>query len=228
MEFREVKYKDVKQDMYCVSEYGDVYSKYLKRNMKLNKDKDGYLVVGLQTESGKKRLVRIATLVAEMFLEKPILNDETVDHIDGDKLNNHYSNLRWLERGTNSAIRRTKLKGEANTQHRLCEKEVLQICELLQDNSLSLVDISRMFNVDKSTISNIKRKKTWRYLTDSYNFKIKIQKNKEESERQRAEILSLLKKGFRHTDILQMGYPNSVICRVKRKWKDSKQVVNND
>ena len=38
-----------------------------------------------------------------------------------------------------------------------------------------------LYGVEKSTISNIKRKKSWTHLTKCYNFTIKKQKNKQES-----------------------------------------------
>ena len=214
--FLPLEYSNIKKGMYLINETGDIYS--LKSNKILSKtsNKDGYLKIGLQTEEGGRYVYGIATLVINTFIGNPPENmiDPTIDHIDSNVTNNHYSNLRWLERGINSSIRKIKPKGEINGQHILTENEVLEICELLINTNMSLKEIGGLYNVDKSTISNIKRKKTWVYLTKDYKFEIKKQKNKEESKKQREEIKELLLKGNRYTDIVKMGYPKSVVSRV--------------
>lgn len=169
---KKLEYKDVKP-LYKIDEYGNIFSTYKNNFLKPNKDKNGYLNVALR---GNQRIVyvRIATLVAYNFIGPPPIDmqDPTIDHIDGKILNNYYKNLRWLERGENSSIRkiRAKSKGELNHEAKLKEKEVIKICELLIENKLTLKEIGKLFNVSKYTISNIKRKANWQHITNKYSF----------------------------------------------------------
>ncbi len=137
------------------------------------KDKDGYLKLSLRGNNGTV-YVRIATLVAYNFVGEPpkTMKQPTVDHIDGDITNNNFGNLRWLERGENSSLRKNRGKsaGELNHEAKLSEKDVVKICALLVENQLTLKEIADCFDVSKSTISNIRRKNTWRHLTAKYSF----------------------------------------------------------
>ena len=167
-----LKYKDVKP-IYTIDECGNIYSEYKKDFLKIQKGKDGYLKISLRGES-KQIYVRIATLVAYNFIGEPPkdIKDFTVDHIDGNILNNHYTNLRWLSRSENSSIRKSRHKseGELNHEAKLNNKQVREICELLLENKLTFKQIGDLYNVHKSTISNIKRKKNWKNIVESYNF----------------------------------------------------------
>lgn len=156
---------------YEISEYGDVYS--IKKDITLStkKDKDGYETVGL-SNSGKRYWYRISTLVIKAFIGDPPKNmkDPTVDHIDSNKNNNHYSNLRWLERGINSSIRKNKGIGELNPSAVLSDNDVIKICQLLQDTDMSYAKIGKMFDVDISTINNIAQRKNWEHISQCYSF----------------------------------------------------------
>ena len=110
-----IVYKNVKPGLYLIDENGNIYSNYKQDFMKPNIDKDGYLKIKLSSGCRENPCyVRIATLVAYHFLGEPPnnLKDPTINHIDGNKTNNNYKNLEWIERGTNSAIRNNKGVGE--------------------------------------------------------------------------------------------------------------------
>ena len=206
---------DIKDDIYLINEYGDIYSIASHRLLTQGEDKDGYKDIMLQTNNKRRKSYRIATLVAYTFIGLPSneIKDPTIDHIDSNKLNNHYSNLRWMERYENSSIRKTKPKGELNGQHILNEEDVIKICELLQEGKLSLTEIGDMFNVKKSTISKIKRGKNWKYISEKYNFTIKETKNKDQVEKQKEEIIKLFQEGLKPKEIIKMGYPNTTVRR---------------
>lgn len=82
-----------------VSNTGKVRSLLLDREIKAFVSNRGYLRVAL-CKGKRKRYVHVHRLVAEAFIPNPNGYD-TVDHIDGNKLNNNADNLQWLSRGDN-------------------------------------------------------------------------------------------------------------------------------
>lgn len=169
-----IEYKNVKENLYLINESGQVWSNYKKDFLKPAKDKDGYLRLSLSNGSREKGKtdVRIATLVAYHFIGKPPenLTDPTVNHIDGNILNNHYLNLEWIERAENSSIRKNRGEGIQNHEAKLDEKQVYEICLLLIQTNLSYQEIANRFKVKKTTISNIKNKKNWKNITKDFDF----------------------------------------------------------
>lgn len=123
-----------------------------------------------------KKYFRVTTLVAFAYIGEPpkTLKDPTINHIDGNILNNHYSNLEWVERGVNSSIRNNKGQGELNHEAKLTKEQVVEICELLVNTNLSYKEICNRFNITKSAISLIKNQKTWKEITSQYDFSCRI------------------------------------------------------
>lgn len=178
MSFYELNCREIKSGMYKINEYGDIYSEYTKNLMHPKSDKDGYLSIGLKTVCGKVKMFRVATLVLITFVgECPAsIKDPTVNHIDSNIVNNHYTNLEWMERRENSSIRENKGAGELNHEAKLSENDVLKIIEYIKMTTLSIQKIGELFNVDKSTIHNIMQGKNWKHLIDENLSKYRVLK----------------------------------------------------
>lgn len=81
------------EDTYLVSEYGHIKRINTGKVLKSNPVK-GYLKIELCKNSIRKSF-SIHRLVAMAFIDNDF-NKEQVNHIDGNKLNNHFSNLEWV------------------------------------------------------------------------------------------------------------------------------------
>ena len=177
------KYIDVLNiipDKYKINEYGEIYSAYKDRQLHLSLDKDGYQKVSLcinefendKNKNHKRRTFHVHTIVMLVFNGMPplYLKDPTIDHIDHNKANNYYKNLRWVERSENARCRLITPVGEKNGSAILTEKQVVEICELLCTGKASLSDIATIYHTDKSTISSIRRKVNWQNISTLYDF----------------------------------------------------------
>ena len=79
---------------YFINENGELKSDFVSKILKPRKSKNGYFTYNLRKD-GKAKNEYIHRLVAKAFIPNPN-NLPQVDHIDGNKSNNHVSNLRWV------------------------------------------------------------------------------------------------------------------------------------
>ena len=158
---------------YSVSQYGRVINTKTGRILKPQKIARGYL--GVNLSMGKKSFTKqIHRLVAIAFLDNPNKLPQ-VDHLDGNKHNNRVNNLEWVTPKVN--IRRAYAKGlikvRKGSEHnnaKYTDTQIISVCNMLIENTLSYEDISRLTNVSKSTISHIKNKSAWKHITSKYDF----------------------------------------------------------
>lgn len=128
----------------------------------------GYLVYSLHS-GGRFRRVYVHRLVAEHFLPPQPSSKHQINHIDGDKHNNHCNNLEWVTPSENQKRRITQ-----GTYHQrsgiakatLTPMEVIKIKKLLTKGELSHSNIARQFNVGREAITKIANNKRWAWLTE--------------------------------------------------------------
>lgn len=89
------------ENLYAISDKGEVYSFRSHKNLKPHPNHRGYLMVDLYDEFGVVKKGIIHRLVAEAFIPNPE-NKPEVDHIDTIRHNNDVSNLRWVTRKENN------------------------------------------------------------------------------------------------------------------------------
>ena len=126
----------------------------------------GYEQVFL-SKDGNQKSYSIHRLVAKAFIPNPE-NKPCVNHLDGDKTNNIVNNLEWCSYSENKIHSHeigTSPRGETHPGNKLKEENVLEICRLLDETSLTHVEISAKFKVSSNLISRINLGKVWNWLT---------------------------------------------------------------
>nr|QBK85292.1 MAG: HNH endonuclease [Iridovirus LCIVAC01] len=141
---------------YLIYNNGQIYSNYIKNYLKPSIT-DGYYRVTLCNNNGQ-RTHRVHILVAQYFCDnsdnKPIVN-----HRDGNKLNNHYTNLEWVTHSENSkhahSLGLIKRVSKRVSQYALEDKDKLELLRTF--NSLKEVaEFVKPKNI-KSVMVNISR-----------------------------------------------------------------------
>ena len=128
----------------------------------------GYMTVKLKINGLK--VMRVHRLVALAFIPNPD-NKPCVDHIDGDRANNHADNLRWVtvKENQNNPITKSKWIGKKAKPHH--EKAVEQIKNGIVVNVfVSIQEAARKGNFSATAIckvckgkGNLHKGYKWRY-----------------------------------------------------------------
>ena len=126
---------------------------------------NGYAQVILYRD-GRRQRFGVHQLVALAFLgPKPSLQHQ-VAHLDGQRLNNHVSNLAWLlpiENDAHKDLHGTRLRGSQIHSAKLVEAQVVLIRQALAVG-IRQCALAQTYGVSDSTVSLIARGKTWRHV----------------------------------------------------------------
>lgn len=116
------------------------------RLLKVPVDSQGYKTVRLFAPDGRYRRDKVHRIVAETFC-MPYCG-ECVNHIDGDRSNNIWSNLEWCNTAANL------MHGQLRKRHiKLTATQIMEVRGLA--GSVPLGTLAARYNVDKATIQRV-------------------------------------------------------------------------
>jgi hypothetical protein len=133
--------------------------------MKGTVERCGYSRIKLRNNEIIKRFFR-HRLVAEAFIPNP-KNKPEINHIDGNKLNNHVVNLEWCtckENAIHAYETGLSPRGSEKPNAKLTEGDVKKIKYLILNTDKMQEEIAEIFGVCQTAISRIKLGKTWKHV----------------------------------------------------------------
>jgi hypothetical protein len=134
----------------------------------------GYLVITMYVNKKAKQL-REHRFIYECVTGREIPKDMFINHIDGDKSNNKFSNLELVtpSENTRHAFKTGLMKplvGEANGNSRIDAGIVRNIIRDIIEGQNN-TNIGLKYNLDPKHISLIRHKKRWRFIFEEPEFK---------------------------------------------------------
>lgn len=150
------------------------YRGRVRRECKLKEDVDTlwYPFVAIKYGDIRKGREVVHRLVAKAFVKNPNPDKyKIINHIDGDKSNNVYTNLEWCNHSRNNqhafdeGLNWSVQRGTANIKHKLTEEDVRQIFRMR--GIYSQTYIAAKFGINQSNVSRLYSEEKWAWLNKS-------------------------------------------------------------
>ena len=177
--WRMLEYKDVLKNKYAISTYGRIMNIDNGHILAQCPSEKGYLMVLLRANTPRGcKTIKIHRIVASTFCEGQNEICCEVNHIDGNKNNNHAYNLEWVSHLDN--IRHAYkhdlipiLHGEDHGNAKMSNAFAERICQLLIENNMNSAKVYHIlindgFECQLAWVQSIKYKKTYKFISDKY------------------------------------------------------------
>lgn len=195
---------------YLISNYGQVYS-FKTNKFLIPAERNGYLSVTLSI-NGESYPKRINRLVMMTFAPVPNANLLQVNHINGNKKDNHIWNLEWCTAKQNiiHAIENgLKPIGEEHHDAILTNKQVEQICEMLEkcyscEEMYNIIQPDIEYTNFRKIVYHIRYGESWQSISKNYNFSREKQRHTNYSEQDIHLICKSLEEGKSYNEICDL------------------------
>jgi hypothetical protein len=182
--FKEIRIDEIGKKRYSISNFGRVvsYTDRIEDGLFLK----GSMLQGYKTfamgyiSNGKayRRTKLIFRMVAEKFVVRDSLNHKFVIHLDHNKLNDHYTNLKWATQEELSAHsknsprviearrRRANDLDYTTKGHKLTPTKVMYIKKIVTDpnRKTRLKILAKRFGVSEMTLHRIRTGENWGHI----------------------------------------------------------------
>jgi hypothetical protein len=191
---------------YFGSRDGKIYSEISEVIMKPNTTKKGYKIVGLFIDRKEAHPVTVHKIIATIYHADQYQPGMDVDHIDGNKKNNHADNLEWVTRSEN--IQRAfklglkhGIHGDKHVGTVYPDAEIHKACQYIQDGH-TVLETSRIVSIPLSYLYTIVRGESRTDITSQHDLskRYTVPWNPL-SEQTKADIIRLKQEGYTAKEI---------------------------
>ncbi|RLD63600.1 MAG: hypothetical protein DRI84_09475 [Bacteroidetes bacterium] len=126
----------------------------------------GYNILVLRMEDDKRKTVFIHKLVAQYFLEHKVSDASFVIHIDYNRKNNHFANLKWVNRAQLSEHRKNDADYDKKKvrNSKLTETQVIRLKKMLKRGSVKPYRLAQQFGITHTQLNRIKNGENWGHI----------------------------------------------------------------
>lgn len=146
-------WKQYKNEFY-ISNYGKVKNIRTNNIRKTSIHHSGYERLWVKSYTGEQISIYIHKAVAELFVPNPD-NKPIVNHKDGNKLNNFFTNLEWVTQQENMQHAFKNKLCDNSYKRKLTNNQVYDIINIYKNKEKSMQQLADMYNVSKTTIWTI-------------------------------------------------------------------------
>jgi hypothetical protein len=146
-------------EVYEISEYGEVYSIRRGIILKTKINKMGHEFVNLNYD-GLTKTLQIHRLVYEAFNEIILSKDQNIIHINGIKNDNRLENLKMCNAKERESHKRNIL-GLTNKRNTITHNDAQEIKKLYLNNVYTSLELSKIYKISETQINKILNSKAW-------------------------------------------------------------------
>lgn len=126
----------------------------------------GYNIIVLRNIENKANTFYVHKLVAKYFVLDRKDDQTFVGHLDYDKKNNHFQNLKWMSRAELNAHRHKDKNYDKSKirNSKLTETDVIRIKKMLSRGNIKPYRIALQFGISQTQLSRIKNGQNWNHI----------------------------------------------------------------
>ena len=222
---------------YGISEYGEIYSFKRSRIIAIVYNHAGYMTATLTDGHGFRSPRKVHRLVYLTYVG-PLKKNMVIDHIDDNKLNNHYTNLQQITASENSI--KTFETGKNHAKVIWTRDQIISICEMMEQNiksSIIFKNIGVHYYLHKTKcnmlIGQLKRGEIHQSIAKDYNISNYVSSiNKKDCRFNISEVrniyLRMLMGEAASNLAKEYDVSYSTICKIrdKKTWKNTTDFVD--
>lgn len=131
----------------------------------------GYRSLNIRVPGGRTINRYVHKLVADYFLNRASSDHKYVIHLDYDKQNNHFQNLKWVTKGEMTEHNRenpallNRVMPRRTSNYKLTESKVRMIKKLLRNDNNRLKMIAKQFGITHTQLNRIRSGENWKHVT---------------------------------------------------------------
>lgn len=172
-------------ERYLISNFGRIYDTFSERfisnvydrkGLKKDGTPKGYPYCSIKYRDNndiiQSKKIRLNRAVIKSFNPVDNMDNLEVNHKDGNHSNNELSNLEWNTREQNKAHafeNKMYCNGENHCGASITNKQAETVCKLLSEG-YSNSEIYNITKIDRELITNIKRRHSYRYVSEKYKW----------------------------------------------------------